>query len=1506
MKVPSSYKIFISALIVVLSFSATILPVTNADAAFATSSGPYATSGGAYATSGGANPYALNTSNIAAVIPSVIGCTGIVNTYHNLINGITNGGINAVFSTDTNPADVSTNSTDFGPPLAPNPGDGSVVNAQTGAGQDLGLLTGDPELNGIVPIGVGQGGQNLPDITPLTGASIIGNLPGNSVPTTDQPVQDLLQQLKQIFNVTKASVTNDYNTNSNANFREQCLNGVAIALAKSELASMTQKTVNWVNQGYNGNPLFVRDQQTFFNNIADQQLQSFIGPYANPANETIYPFGRQFATSAVTNQQSNFYSTSQSTLQNSLVPGATTSSFGNDFSQGGWAGWFSFTQNPQNNPLGFNLIASQQLANQTTAVQTAQQNELNQNNGFLSQKQCVQYSTTNTHGALNPADCLQWQTVTPGSVIEAQLNNSLTSATRQLELANNINQSLDAIFANLIDQLTNQGLSTLSSNVSTDSGLNGSNNSLGGAGSNSSLGVAYDSNGNQITVNQGAGWSNSDGSAFDITKDLADTYKTAKVKGLAKATDGTAIKFTKTPVPACSFDGQAIDTTYAGCHTDGNATNAASYDPYHDSKVSSAAFTATAKPQCSDGVNNDGTGLTDAANPGCHTDGDVSNANSYDPYHNSEANYSSTGIKSGRAYKMDSAPATPCATQTVNWECYTDGLNEKIKETNTNYLDPYHTPLPACTPTYTQNATQTRCTEFPFKAKVITCSVDSTLDTTYPGCHTDGDANNNNSYDPFHTDIADTYKTGYPFYDFSPTTPPLCSADGQAVDTTYPWCHTDGNAGNPNSYDPYHNPTLNSCTIKYFYPSNQTLTQGASTSLNFETTGNCAATALSQDSTVYKTDTPYTVKVTPTATTTYQLTTTNSSGYSASNSATILVGATSSCNINYFYATSASINAGTPSALKWDVTGANCPANSVILSGVTTPYANSGSQPVSPLTTTTYTLTANDTTNNSVSLGSTTINTVPQEGTGIFARSPVPQCSDGIDNDGDGLIDTNDPACHTDGDATNNNSYDPFRNTESGGGNLSIIAKEGVISIQHDYLCAIEGSKASTVAYPCTTKGSLDIIPNILPAVGELDYCIPGPNPAWASATADEINATSAYLEAIQYTPTVPPNGITLPASVSSYVQQISSGPRAQADFAKALPQVVEEVEAQVASTVNTDRIQFSKAHNNQSINDPFYGSLNNFLSQIPIVNTVYDTLKGLWYALTQTTPYDPQQAEAQYQQDVQQEYQLEQTQFQAIIQAEIKTMNTNYTTYKTHIDQLYGPNSPMQTPGSQWYLPVAATALQLTQNIRTYETSISTATSQYNQLISQTNANIYKLNAIEKTVSGIVQTAENNLCLAMSKASTGTYCEATPASLGFICEPTNNYRACNPNDPNNNCIVGGGNSGNNVNGSNASSGGSGSGTACKINAFNPDTNSVSLGNKVTITWTTSNCSSVEIDNTISGATHILFYGATVSGQNLTTPQPITFAPKYTDTYNIIAKDSAGKTINQNFIITVK
>lgn len=95
--------------------------------------------------------------------------------------------------------------------------------------------------------------------------------------------------------------------------------------------------------------------------------------------------------------------------------------------------------------------------------------------------------------------------------------------------------------------------------------------------------------------------------------------------------------------PECSDDVDNADAedTLAdeddpGCHTDGDPGNPDSYDPTDDDETDAP----TDKPECSDGVDNADSEdtLADEADPGCHTDGDPDNPDSYDPTDDDESN----------------------------------------------------------------------------------------------------------------------------------------------------------------------------------------------------------------------------------------------------------------------------------------------------------------------------------------------------------------------------------------------------------------------------------------------------------------------------------------------------------------------------------------------------------------------------------------------------------------------------------------------------------------------------------------------------------------------------------------------------------------------------------------------------------------------------------------------------------------------------------------------------
>jgi hypothetical protein len=83
---------------------------------------------------------------------------------------------------------------------------------------------------------------------------------------------------------------------------------------------------------------------------------------------------------------------------------------------------------------------------------------------------------------------------------------------------------------------------------------------------------------------------------------------------------------------------ELTDASDPGCHTDGNANNSESYDPKDNNETNDDGGTGGGKAQCVDGVDNDGDDLVDTNDPGCHTDGNADNAASYDPTDNDESN----------------------------------------------------------------------------------------------------------------------------------------------------------------------------------------------------------------------------------------------------------------------------------------------------------------------------------------------------------------------------------------------------------------------------------------------------------------------------------------------------------------------------------------------------------------------------------------------------------------------------------------------------------------------------------------------------------------------------------------------------------------------------------------------------------------------------------------------------------------------------------------------------
>ena len=232
--------------------------------------------------------------------------------------------------------------------------------------------------------------------------------------------------------------------------------------AKMMIRTITNSTVNWINSGFKGSPAFLTDPGAFFKDVADQTSGVLLEELK--LTKLCNPLWLRL----ILPRPNIFNQRLQCTF--SRVAG-NVAAFEQNFLSGGWVGWADFYQ-PQNNIFGTYFEYTDELYNRQRAAYLNYQSELSQGNGFLSIKECAQRDNkliANCAGLskeqCDRITCVKWVNTTPGNVIAEQLNLNLGSSIRQLEAADEMNESLAAIFNALINQLIGKGLSSLSKTV---------------------------------------------------------------------------------------------------------------------------------------------------------------------------------------------------------------------------------------------------------------------------------------------------------------------------------------------------------------------------------------------------------------------------------------------------------------------------------------------------------------------------------------------------------------------------------------------------------------------------------------------------------------------------------------------------------------------------------------------------------------------------------------------------------------------------------------------------------------------------------------------------------------------------------------------------------------------------------------------------------------------------------------------------------------------------------
>src|SRR3989344_1270677 len=324
---------------------------------------------------------------------------------------------------------------------------------------------------------------------------------------------------------TAANVTNTAFTVKN--FLKEILREVLKTIAKRALAELTKSTVNWINSGFHGKPLFLENPDSFFKDITKFEIKRLVDTLGYSSSR--YPYGRNWSLGIIGayKRQIDYnaaYSLSLLNL-NEAIDQANFETFlqnyRSNFNIGGRKGLTLYTQYPQNNAFGFQMRATEELARRINTDPNAN-NEiektkslLQQGQGFLSPQVCrsnpdlvqnpynpptFKFDPTLAgpfpdRAAFDDEDKFQdayngyllhrqatedgariawenqntckggWANTTPGYVAASQITRALGSKFSQNELGQALGTSLSAIFDALLNKLFDTGLNALASKV---------------------------------------------------------------------------------------------------------------------------------------------------------------------------------------------------------------------------------------------------------------------------------------------------------------------------------------------------------------------------------------------------------------------------------------------------------------------------------------------------------------------------------------------------------------------------------------------------------------------------------------------------------------------------------------------------------------------------------------------------------------------------------------------------------------------------------------------------------------------------------------------------------------------------------------------------------------------------------------------------------------------------------------------------------------------------------
>ncbi len=272
------------------------------------------------------------------------------------------------------------------------------------------------------------------------------------VPVKDALVQEHTGNMsKKEFSLTASTDSSILGGFIKDLFKAPSLDEIGFCIANELIHYIVQSTIQWINSGFEGKPVFVENAGAFLQDVADREAGNFVREIIGESIgiDVCAPFRVQLVVDTIggyTSKYANYAKCRLSTIKNNY------NGFIQDWNQGGLPAWFELIQQP-NNIHGARILAQQELRSRISQRQNTLTLELNWAKGYKNFKYCD--GPSRADGSCDPK---YEKTGTPGQMIESVINQRIGSAERRLEIADEFDELVSALVNQLVKIAVNEVL----------------------------------------------------------------------------------------------------------------------------------------------------------------------------------------------------------------------------------------------------------------------------------------------------------------------------------------------------------------------------------------------------------------------------------------------------------------------------------------------------------------------------------------------------------------------------------------------------------------------------------------------------------------------------------------------------------------------------------------------------------------------------------------------------------------------------------------------------------------------------------------------------------------------------------------------------------------------------------------------------------------------------------------------------------------------------------------